>query len=396
MAQLSDNGNQLAARPTPNASNAPGWVNNDRTQTTAPTISDPDMANALMGEVANLAASTGQALSKTDVGQALRSVNRIAGGYVTTLTATSGGITPTLTVDNAGLVVIDATLGNVAVTLPEAAAAAGQSVPPAGSSTWGTTVTPFAFRFIRIDASANTVTFALSGSDGTEPTGGLPALAGLGATLVAHSDGISKWCVEAVSQPHGVEAFTANGTFTVPAQVTTVDVEVWGAGGGGSGTTSGSCATSGGGGGYARKRITGLTPGATVAVTVGAGGAAGAANSGAVGTGGGTSSFGSYASATGGSGAQAVGTGGGAVAGGAGSGGDVNATGGGGSAGSGNTTGIGGVGGAGAMGGGGGSASQGAYNGGAGGFPGGGGGGGGAGTTNTSGAGANGLVVVRW
>ena len=56
----------------------------------------------------------------------------------------------------------------------------------------------------------------------------------------------------------------------------------------------------GGGGGYSRKRITGLVPGASIAVTIGAGGTAGTTAPLAP-TAGGTTSFGAYCSATGGS-----------------------------------------------------------------------------------------------
>jgi len=86
-----------------------------------------------------------------------------------------------------------------------------------------------------------------------------------------------------------IVAFTSSGTFTVPAGVTKVKVTVVGGGGGGG---SGTSYSGGGGGGTAIKTITGLTPGGTVAVTVGAGGVAAAAGV--------TSSFGAYCSATGG------------------------------------------------------------------------------------------------
>ena len=56
----------------------------------------------------------------------------------------------------------------------------------------------------------------------------------------------------------------------------------------------------GSGGGYARKLVTGLTPGQSLPVTVGAGGAGGTV-SGAAAQPGGTSSFGQVVSATGGS-----------------------------------------------------------------------------------------------
>lgn len=67
------------------------------------------------------------------------------------------------------------------------------------------------------------------------------------------------------------QTYDASGTFTVPAGVTQVTVEAWGAGGHG-GSRSGSAGGSGGGGGgaYARKVIS-VTAGSTYTVNVGTG-----------------------------------------------------------------------------------------------------------------------------
>lgn len=106
----------------------------------------------------------------------------------------------------------------------------------------------------------------------------------------------------------GQQVFAASGTFTVPAGVTAVDVIVTAGGGGsvGSNTTTNAapyCSGAGAGaGGTAIRRITGLTPGATVAVTVGSGGTAGTGSTDNVAGAGGSSSFGAYCSATGGGG----------------------------------------------------------------------------------------------
>lgn len=98
------------------------------------------------------------------------------------------------------------------------------------------------------------------------------------------------------------QLFTANGTFTVPSGITAVKITVLGGGGGGAGAP-GSCgfyaAYNGGYGGTAIAYVTGLTPGGTISITVGAAGTAGAAGNNAGGTGG-TSSAGAYASASGG------------------------------------------------------------------------------------------------
>jgi hypothetical protein len=94
-----------------------------------------------------------------------------------------------------------------------------------------------------------------------------------------------------------MQVFTSSGAFTVPNGVTTLRVTVIGGGGAG-GYHSTLPGGGGGAGGKAIGVVSGLVPGQSIAVTVGAGGAAltgpGTGNSG------GTSSFGTYMSATGG------------------------------------------------------------------------------------------------
>ena len=124
------------------------------------------------------------------------------------------------------------------------------------------------------------------------------------------------------------QVFTSSGTFTVPAGITAVKVTVVGGGGGSGATSTPPCGSTnygqgGGAGGTSIDFVTGLTPGGTVSVTVGAGGTAGAANAGAGGAGG-TSSFGAFVSASGGSGGVAAGGTSSFAAAGAGSNGTIN------------------------------------------------------------------------
>ncbi len=104
-----------------------------------------------------------------------------------------------------------------------------------------------------------------------------------------------------------VYATPGSFTFTIPAGVSKIMVEVWGAGGGGgNGTAGGNGGGGGGGGGYGKQIFT-VAEGTNYNVTVGAGGSAG--------SGGGTSSFGSLISATGGNGGVLLpGTGGSSTA----------------------------------------------------------------------------------
>jgi uncharacterized repeat protein (TIGR01451 family) len=69
--------------------------------------------------------------------------------------------------------------------------------------------------------------------------------------------------------------YTANDTFTVPSNVTSLTVEAWGAGGGGGKSTAANnnAGGGGGGGGYARSSLT-VTPGSSITVNVGTGGSA--------------------------------------------------------------------------------------------------------------------------
>jgi len=112
---------------------------------------------------------------------------------------------------------------------------------------------------------------------------------------------------------------TTGGTFTIPTGVTQVKVTVWGGGGGGNGGNSASAGGGGGSGGAAIKWLTGLTPGNTLAVTVGLGGTRGG---GAGGTGG-TSSVASGTQTI----SAVTATGGTNSVGGTSSGGDINITG---------------------------------------------------------------------
>ena len=89
-----------------------------------------------------------------------------------------------------------------------------------------------------------------------------------------------------------ITQFLTSTTWVVPTGVFAVKrVRVWGAGGGGGGTPGGGGSSCGGGGaGYAEGYFIPVTPGASITVTVGAGGAGGVGN--AYGTAGGNSSFG--------------------------------------------------------------------------------------------------------
>lgn len=193
----------------------------------------------------------------------------------------------------------------------------------------------------------------------------------------------------------GVQTFSSSGTFAVPPGVAQVEVEVWGAGSGSFASVPGLPSGGGSAGGYAKRLVTGLTPGQSVPITVGAGGLACTTGGGAAGPGG-TTSFGQFVSATGGGLNYLATTSApqnGATPPGVGVGGDVNFSG---SAGQAAVLNQGGMGGASPIGGG--QNSGGVGNSGY--SPGGGASGAGTGiagnTAFNGGTGGSGLVVVRW
>ena len=69
--------------------------------------------------------------------------------------------------------------------------------------------------------------------------------------------------------------YTTSGTYTVPACTTEIQVLAWGAGGGGSDYDHPNSGGGGGGGGGLRGGILTVTPGSTIAITIGNGGAGG-------------------------------------------------------------------------------------------------------------------------
>lgn len=100
--------------------------------------------------------------------------------------------------------------------------------------------------------------------------------------------------------------FKSSGTWTVPADVTQITVEVWGAGGGGGGNYSNKDGAGGGGGGGYSRGVFSVTAGNTYTITVGQGGNGG--YRGQDGSAGGSSWFGSTSTllANGGNGGKQV------------------------------------------------------------------------------------------
>lgn len=109
-------------------------------------------------------------------------------------TITDADSPATLTYRDSGLVLIDATAGNVAITLPAASVASR-------------------FLFRRIDTTANTVTISRAGSDTIEGAGTSVSLVGNAACRELVSDGGTKWRSPLIFD-QGTFTPTARGTGT--------------------------------------------------------------------------------------------------------------------------------------------------------------------------------------
>ena len=212
--------------------------------------------------------------------------------------ATKYSAATTLTVDDAGKMVIltGAATANTTLTLPAPDTCAGMTfVLCNNNSTYALTLATASSSFLKDSSNWGVSTITVSP---------------FGNTIVV-SDGIN-WCVigggSSSSSSSGKTLFTSSGTFTVPAGVDKVFITGCGGGGGGGGgwAVNGVYHSGGGGGGadLVLRKMINVTPGEEITVTIGVGGTGGLCigngNTSTNGTAGGGTSFGALASVAGG------------------------------------------------------------------------------------------------
>tara|TARA_Y100001938_G_scaffold133875_1_gene193710 strand:+ start:986 stop:2281 length:1296 start_codon:yes stop_codon:yes gene_type:complete len=222
--------------------------------------------------------------------------------------------------------------GRFPATLP---AASGANLTALNASNLGSGTVPdarFPATLPAADGSALTALNASNIASGTladarlptVPTSkggtGLTSIGTAGQVLTVNSGASGLEFAAAGGGGYDIEVFTNPGTYSMPSDVSAVKVTVQAGGGGGSNPAP-EAGAGGGGGGATIERIAAPSITAGVSVTVGSGGAAPF-----TGTSGGTSSFGSFCSASGGGGGARGGGGsfGEGGSGGSGSGGNVN------------------------------------------------------------------------
>jgi hypothetical protein len=224
----------------------------------------------------------------------------IAGTNTVTLPATTGYlfVTPTsgtLNTSSGGTGLTSFTSGGAMYATSTSALTTG-TLPIASGGT-NSTATPTAGGVVYGSGTAQAYTAA-----GTS-----------GQYLQSQGSGAPIWASVSGGLQIGMQKFVYTGsaqTFTVPTGITAIFVQALGGGAGGAGCTRSLGGAGGGAGAFGMAYITGLTPGGTVTVTIGAGGTAGSPGGAGTGGAGGTTSFGTYISCTGGAGGTANGSGG--------------------------------------------------------------------------------------
>jgi len=169
-----DTTDAAAVEPTPEAPGTPGFFTEGDPGASVPaTTVKADFLNAVQKELITPIEATGQALSKTDGTQLWEAIQRAAGSHVTPVAYADSP--KTLTIADCGLILVDATAGNVVINLPAANALAAAP-----------------FTFIRIDATANTVTINRAGTD-TINGGVNYQLQQQYESVTIQADGVSAW-----------------------------------------------------------------------------------------------------------------------------------------------------------------------------------------------------------
>lgn len=170
-----------------------GQAMHEENQATTTVWSDKD-ANSLIWSLMEVVKAGGQAGVQFDedvpatykvLTKALRAG---FGGNVTTLNLANSPLV--LTPDHAGLILVDATAGNVSATLPAANALL---------------LLPLQFRFLKVDASVNVGTINRAGADIFVGGAASFSLTGQGDFRSILSDMASKWGTLSIAPPAGVK-----------------------------------------------------------------------------------------------------------------------------------------------------------------------------------------------
>lgn len=163
----------VATLPAPPAGGTPGFFAGGNPGLGQPaSVPGYEWFNGVQEELIGLILRGGLTASDADLAQVRKSLDRLFGGGLASLSANT-----TLTVDDAGLVLVNASGGARTITLPAANALGGR---------------PIRFQIEKTDSTANTVTIQRAGADTIEG-GTSVVLSGQWASVTLVSDGLSGW-----------------------------------------------------------------------------------------------------------------------------------------------------------------------------------------------------------
>lgn len=156
-----------------------GFRDGDLVNAIIATRLDAEWFNAQQEEPLSVIEGAGLVPAAGNYTQLRQAMKRMFGGNVTTVNAANSPLV--LTADNTGLVIMDATGGNISATLPAANAL----------------TVPLKFLFVRVDAAVNSVTINRAGADTFLGGATSQTMTGQGDFRGITSDIVSKWLVTA-------------------------------------------------------------------------------------------------------------------------------------------------------------------------------------------------------
>jgi hypothetical protein len=183
--------------PAPPAGGTPGFFTGGNPGVTPATTPGYEWFNGVQEELIGLILRGGISASNSDLAQVRKSLDRLFGGGLGTYSANT-----TLTVDDAGLVLVNASGGARTITLPAANALGGR---------------PIRYQIEKTDNSANAVTVQRAGSDTIEGATSV-VLSGQWASVTLVSDGVSGWVALRPSLPAATSGVAGISRFATAAE----------------------------------------------------------------------------------------------------------------------------------------------------------------------------------
>jgi microcystin-dependent protein len=163
----------VVTMPAPPAGGTPGYFTGGNPGGgTPPTTPGYEWFNGVQEELIGLILRGGITASNADLAQVRKSLDRLFGGGLGSFSANTS-----LSVDDAGLVLVNASGGARTITLPAANALGGR---------------PIRYQIEKTDSTANTVTVQRAGADTIEGATSV-VLSGQWASVTLVSDGVSVW-----------------------------------------------------------------------------------------------------------------------------------------------------------------------------------------------------------